>query len=464
MELTTMASRVQELPDDLKEKMNLNQQQDGPAPAPAPINEHLSFDMMMQAASKHFPAKTSSSSSCSDNTAPGAEMPPAMAAARQYTADEMFQMLNKSPLFMTELDETGDDGHGENVALEALKALAYEGTRAENAASFREQGNEQARLKRWKDAREFYDKALGALKLPRKQFNNNNNNDNDDDKDEHVKLKQQEQAPLDEQAEAIKEKQHEEAALVNRALCNLELKNYASCNRDCTAALRLNPLNVKAYYRSGMANLHLDKLPAALWSCNLGLKLDATNKSLQQLCSRIEKRTAQLEQTERQQREREEKARKEAATLQLALKGRNIATRCTTTAPLQLEDAAVHLADANDAASTLSFPCLLLYPLHNQTDFIKAFAEDESVGQHLEYILPLPWDEQMLYLPENVDCYIETKTGGLVKAGKKMALLRILNTGMVEIVDSLLRINVVPKSRAQEWIDNFKKIKAASAY
>jgi hypothetical protein len=449
-----MASRVQELPDDFDDKINLNKahpERHGPTPPPptAGGSNDLSFDKMMEAAAKHFPARKDAPTEGSDPSQPGADLPPGMATARQYTADEMWQMLNKSPLFMTEIDETGEDG-GENVALEAIKALAYEGTRAENAASFREQGNDAARLKRWKDAREFYDRALGALKLPQKRAVE------DEEGVEHDLVE------LDLEAEARKEKEHEEASLVNRALCNLELKNYGSCNRDCATALKVNPLNVKAYYRSGMANLHLDKLPAANWSCNLGLKIDPTNKSLLLLQEKITKREAQIERAEREQREREEKALREKQTLALALKGRNIATRSTTTAPPQLEDAAIQLENPADAASTLSFPCLLLYPLHNQTDFIKSFAEDESVGQHLEYIFPLPWDEEHQYMPENVECYIETKTGGLVKAGKKMALLRILNTGKVEIVDSLLRINVVPKNRAQEWVDNFKKIKAAA--
>ncbi|KAI5261538.1 TPR repeat protein-like protein [Aureobasidium subglaciale] len=452
-----MASRVQELPDDFDDKIDLNKapaETHGPAPAPT-ADGGLSFDMMMQAAAKHLPPKKDAPAQ-GDPSQPGAAMPPAMETARQYTADEMWQMLNKSPLFMTELDETGEDG-GENVALEALKALAYEGTRAENAASFREQGNDNARLKRWKDAREFYDRALGALKLPQKTGIAKEGVE----AAEH-NLHEEDMFELDEEEEARKEKEHEEASLVNRALCNLEMKNYGSCNRDCAAALKINPLNVKAYYRSGMANFHLDKLPAANWCCNLGLKIDPTNKSLFILQDKIAKREAQIEKAEREQREREEKARREKQTLALALKGRNISIRSTTTAPPQLEDAAIQLENPMDAASTLTFPCLLLYPLDNQTDFIKSFAEDESVGQHLEYIFPLPWDQDHQYMPEKVECYIETKTGGLVKAGKKMALLRILNTGKVEIVDSLLRINVVPSSRAQEWVDNFKKIKAAA--
>jgi len=139
-----------------------------------------------------------------------AAMPPEMAFVKQHTADEVVQMLNRMPLFMTSLDETDGEG-GENAELEALKALAYEGTRAEIAGNFREQGNEQARLKRWADAKPFYDKALAALKgLAQEQGKREG--------EAEVELKE-----VDEMEERKKEREIEEACLVNRALCNLEL-------------------------------------------------------------------------------------------------------------------------------------------------------------------------------------------------------------------------------------------------
>lgn len=113
------------------------------------------------------------------------------------------------PLFMTELDETDGDG-GENLALEALKAMAYEGTRAEIAENFRQQGNDCARAKQWTDAKEFYDKAIAALKGPQ------NNPDPDAAGPDVIEVE------LDEKEEEKKEKVIEEACYVNRALCNLE--------------------------------------------------------------------------------------------------------------------------------------------------------------------------------------------------------------------------------------------------
>ena len=173
------------------------------------------------------------------------------------------------------------------------------------------------------------------------------------------------------------------------------------------------------------------------------------------LKTKISARKQYIDSVEKTRREREEKAASERATLKLALKARNISTRMTDQPP-NLEDAVIKLDNAMDPSSTLAFPVILLYPTHSQSDFIKAFSEREKLDQHLDYIFPLPWDEQHEYTPEKVECYIETTAGGLVKAGKKMALLRILNTGKIEIVDGLLKVNVLPKAKAAGWIDVLK--------
>lgn len=431
------SSRIEELPDDFNDEIDLNN-------AP-PAAKNASLEEMIARAGLGLPKKNAPNTDAGSSL-PGAAMPPAMEEIKQHSTEEVLDLMNRMPLFMTSLDET-DGAGGENIALEALKALAYEGTRAENAQNFREQGNEQAKVKNWTDAREFYNKALGALKLPQKP------------QDPEEGPADMDVVELDEEEEARKEKEIEEASYTNRALCNLEMKNYGSCNRDCAAALRLNPRNVKAWYRSATACLALDKMPEARDACDRGLKVDEANKPLQLLLTKITKRAEYVAEIERKRREREERVRREAATLKHALKARNIPTRSTTKAP-EMEDANITLENPVDAASTLSFPVMLLYPLHHKTDFIKALAEDESVGQHLSYILPLPWDEKHEYMPEKVECYVETTAGGLIKAGKKMALLRILNPGKVEIVDGLLKINVVPKSKAAGWIEDFKKNRA----
>ncbi|KAL8688927.1 MAG: hypothetical protein Q9218_005283 [Villophora microphyllina] len=132
-------------------------------------------------------------------------LPPAMDSVRSHTADEIVQMMKRTPLFMTDLEDSVDDQE-ENVELEALKALQYEGTRSEVALGFKERGNEMVAEKRWKDAQEFYTKGIAALKAPA----------------------QPEESTSEEQKrkERGNERKVEEACYVNRALCNLELSTY----------------------------------------------------------------------------------------------------------------------------------------------------------------------------------------------------------------------------------------------
>lgn len=204
--------------------------------------------------------------------------------------------------------------------------------------------------------------------------------------------------------------------------------------------------------------MELNKLDEAEWACNRGLAVDPTNAPLKSLQTKIETRKKYVESVEKARKEREAKAASERATLQLALKSRNILTRTTDKAP-DLEDAAVKLENSMDPSSTLTFPVILLYPMDSQSDFIKAFSEKEKLDQHLDYIFPLPWDQKHEYTVDNVEAYMETAAGGLIKVGKKMSLGKVLGSGKPEVIDGLVSISVVPKDKAAGWIDEFKKRK-----
>lgn len=92
-----------------------------------------------------------------------------------------------------------------------MRALKYEGTPAEVALGLKDNGNELVRLKRWKDAKDLYTEALGVL---RKNHN-------------APTMKSEVSNTLGvaktAQSNAQQEKSIEEACLINRALCNLEL-------------------------------------------------------------------------------------------------------------------------------------------------------------------------------------------------------------------------------------------------
>ncbi|EEH03891.1 TPR repeat protein [Histoplasma capsulatum G186AR] len=415
--------RIEELPDDFEESLDLNKPH-----APGPT-------LGAQAILNETPFGIKENASVQDPTAP--PMPPGMASVKSHTAEEIFDMMNKTPLFMTDLSKA-TDGDEENIGLEAMRALQYEGTRAEVAQGFRESGNEVTRQKKWADGKEFYTKAIAVLTGDNKW-----------------------EESSDPEGDRIKEREIAEACYTNRALCNLELKNYRSTTLDCASALKLNPKNVKAYYRSTCALFALDKIPQAEDTCARGLALDPPNKPLQTMSAKISARKSALEEIAAKRRAEEERARKEKLLLNSALRAREIRVR-NSDQPPELEDAVIHLSpDPLSPKSTLFFPTVFLYPMEAQSDFVKAFAETETISDQLRYIFPLPWDSRQEYKLESVECFMETVAGGLIKVGKKMPLLKILAGGKVEVVDGLVKINIVPTGKSKQWIEEMKARKGA---
>ncbi|KAH6855787.1 hypothetical protein B0I37DRAFT_62981 [Chaetomium sp. MPI-CAGE-AT-0009] len=403
------------------------------------------------------------------------ELPPGRTLNAGMTLDETVADLKKHPLFMTELDSAED-----NEELAALQALAYDGTPLENAINFKEQGNECFREKRWADAKEFYGKgvailaaeelrrAKGGKKMVQKTAEPVAINPEADSSMGGVDVEEDapktneanlEEVP-DDPAEVKSERALLETLYINRAACHLELRNYRSCTIDCAAALRLNPSNIKALYRSARALLAVNKLTEADDACARGLEIDSSNKPLLALAQDIIKAAEADAARRKRDEERLSNERRRAMLLKTALQARGIRTR-TTGKPPDMEDAKVKLSpDELDPASALVVPTLLLYPCHLESDFIKAFNEQESLEQHFGYVFPLPWDRAGEYSPAGVECYAETVSGGLVKVGRKVPLLKVLGGGNVEVVDDLLKVFVVPKARAEGWVKEFKEKKA----
>ncbi|KAL9608466.1 MAG: hypothetical protein Q9167_006717, partial [Letrouitia subvulpina] len=149
----------------------------------------------------------------------------------------------------------------------------------------------------------------------------------------------------------------------------------------------------------------------------------------------------------------------EKRTLHAALLARGIKTRSTLKPP-DLEDATLHLSpDPVDPSSELRFPVLFLYPLHGQSDFVKSVSEKEVLGVFWEEeMLPLPWDERAEYKAKEVEMYAEKDSSGkgMVKVGRKATVLGFLGGGKVEVVDEIVRVFVVPKARAGEWVESMK--------
>ncbi|KAK7981894.1 TPR-like protein [Apiospora saccharicola] len=382
--------------------------------------------------------------------AAGPELSPGRAMTHRKTVDEVYAELKQSPFFMTDLEE--------NDETEALKAMAYEGSPLEVASDFKNKGNECFKVKGWWDAKEFYTKAILVLAAEERK------------RAAVAKGKTPPAAPpttsgaeeevVGEEEEIQEQRKVLEASYVNRAACQLELKNYRSCWLDCAGALRLNPRNVKAFYRSARALLAVDRIAEADDACTRGLALDEQNASLKAVARDILKRNELVTAKQRKDDERAAREKRREALLKAALQARNITTR-TTEKPPEMEDAKVQLVpDPDDPRSAVSFPALLLYPADYETDFIKAFNETETLADHLGYVFPLPWGQKGDYTLANVECYMDTISGGIIKVGKKVSLLKLLSSNNVEVIDEVVRLFVVPKAKVEGWLKGHKEEKA----
>lgn len=213
---------------------------------------------------------------------------------------------------------------------------------------------------------------------------------------------------------------------------------------------------MKAFYRSSLALLKLDKVAEAEDSAARGLAIDPESKALLESAKKIAERKALLERAAARKKAEEERVRKQNMVLSAALRARQIRTRKTAQPP-DIEDAGIRLVpDPLSPESTIEFPVVFLYPMDAQSDFVKAFSEMNAIEDHLSYIFPLPWDKKKEYTVEGVECFMQTVSGGLIKAGKKLPLLQILSGGKVEVVDELVTIHVVPISKTGKYIAEMK--------
>jgi tetratricopeptide (TPR) repeat protein len=352
------------------------------------------------------------------------ELPPQLSQMADKSTDELMKELNRLPFFMTKLDETDGSG-GENVELEALKALAYDGEPDEVATNFKNQGNERFRAKQYKSAVDFYNKGL-AVECDVPNLN---------------------------------------ASLYsNRAACNLELKNYRRCINDCKEVLKLDPKNIKAYYRMSKAFFSIEQFDEAKQALEFSLKISPDNLASQALLRQIAEKELEIERI----REKRENDRIEKLALEELLKDAIQArgyTNISTPSPAELTAGSkMHLEDAKDIESQLILPAMIIYPTTDEFDFVAEISELSTPLEIMELVLDRPqeWFEHQKhkdFSPKKLDAYMESGSGGLIKVGKKATLNKALSTQTpkIPLFDNGVRLYFVPKVDAEKWLSTWSK-------
>ncbi|KAJ7283463.1 hypothetical protein C8J57DRAFT_1498519 [Mycena rebaudengoi] len=344
----------------------------------------------------------------------------------QLSMEERLAAFDSVPLFMKSLPDEESD----NPMLAALQDLAHEGTPDEIAQNFKEQGNDYFKGKRFREALGFYTQGVDAK-------------------------------PTDMSLQ--------EALLCNRAACNLELQNNGSVLRDCSKALTLNPRSSKAFYRSALALMALERAEEALDCCDRCLAFDPENKGVQTVRLRAQKLKEDTEKKERDRLDKLQKAKEAKYKLNVAFRERNmilIPNKDGSANPF-----APHFDAEDPTDSTLIIPVFFLYPQYATSDVIPEFVEDTPFAAHISTMFPPEapppsWDVKGEYVDGQLVIYAMTHKKRLLKVGKKMTLRDVCSAARgkdgepkdgLEVKDGCLTFVVLPKGDAEKkWVDEYK--------
>lgn len=384
------------------------------------VNEWEKRKDLEEKQAKH--GKNSNQTNTSDITG-NPELPPQVAEVSSKSTEEIMAELNKLPFFMNDLKE-GEDGE-ERPEIEALKALAYDGEPDEIAENFKRQGNENYKAKNYKDAVEFYTKGLNV---------------------------------------ECGVKYIDAALYLNRAACNLELKNFRRCINDCKECLLRQPKNVKALYRAARAYFAIEHYDEAQTVLEFAVSIDDKNAAVNSLLKKVGERIAYLEELKERKRKKEEEELKVELDLQKALTARGITSTKSSYGTDSIGDARIHLEDSHDIESQLIIPAIIIYPTVDEFDVVSEVSELTTPAELLEMVVDRPAEyfqdgKHDNFKPKKMEVYMETEDGGLVKIPKKGPINQVLMSPnpKIPLFDNILRLYFVPKVDSAEWISKWKK-------
>lgn len=270
------------------------------------------------------------------------------------------EQLNETPFFMTELPANVED----NVKLQALQALLYDGTSEEIAANFKDKGNEAFKRGQpgHRDALIFYTKGIN-------------------EKPNDALLMSQ--------------------LYNNRAAVHLALKNFGFAARDAALSIASDQSNVKAFWRAAKASLSLKKISEAEIFCQKGLDLFPENADLIAFKSEIEAARARFE----NERARNEADKAVGMKLENGMRQRGVRYHADAEKLAFIElgpgifGSDAPRASVDPSTDRLLLPVVFLYPPLGQFDFIQSASEDTCLYDHLPemFAQPAPWDPEVMY-------------------------------------------------------------------
>ncbi|KAG8695836.1 hypothetical protein FRC09_008899 [Ceratobasidium sp. 395] len=335
----------------------------------------------------------------------------------QPLARTTLDAFDSTPLFMRELPSgiDSDTPESDSNTLAALQSLIHEGPPEEIASNFKDQGNEYFKGKRFREAQGFYTQGIDALTTEQIEG-----------QDTIRRIPVQE-----------KDRPLFNALLLNRAAANLELENFGRVLKDAHAVLEHDPRSSKALFRAARALTKLRRFEEAVDACDRCLTFDPENEAVKAIKDTAAKG---IEEQTRRAFEKAEAARREKATktaLDAALKRHGITISRTPNDDIDPESLPyLDPLGADLENAELICRVALVYPQHGQTDLIVRFSTHDTLGAHLDTILPdpssadgqvdyPPWDTKREYSSRAVNVYVQTKQGRVLKLGRNKTLAEI---------------------------------------
>ncbi|CAE6425194.1 unnamed protein product [Rhizoctonia solani] len=363
-------------------------------------------------------------------------------APRQHVSPSAF---DTTPLFMREAP-TGKDvevSEDDQNTLAALQSLIHEGDPEEVASNFKDQGNEYFKSRRFREAMGFYTQGVEALTIQ-----------SIDGKPKIVEV-QEKDRPL------------YNALLLNRAAVNLELENFGKVLKDVKLVLETDPQSSKALFRASKALVKLRRYEEALDACDRCLSFDPDNGGVKSVRMTAQKELDLEVKKSKQKAEAEEKEKAKKAALSLALQHHGIKVLKDNTDPEHFPFLDPPTPPYPTSAELIC-RVVLVYPQYGQTDLIVRFSTDDTLGAHLDTILPDPetgsdvpfasWDDKHEYISTKINVYVKTRKGRVLRLGRNKTLAEICKTtkgkdgeddGLV-VGQGVIAFVVVPKGSLAE--------------
>ena len=175
-------------------------------------------------------------------------------------------------------------------------------------------------------------------------------------------------------------------------------------------AIRLDPSNIKAYFRAAKASYALKKVAQCVEFCELGLKKEADNAALQSILTTarvaLDKQRRAADEARQRAEAKAQAAAERSAALFAMLAQHGAKLGAPRQANLPLKDAFRHVAAAGEVCCRVQ----ILYEEHSQTDTIDAMPLSSTFREQLAVMLPpaappAPWDPQARYALPNIELY-----------------------------------------------------------